>query len=267
MKLKLLISVGIVVLTVQFIAGTAISQIRNPALDETVTLRLGPFLANIDANVKADGQDLSMDNGIETSDIDFSVYGLWRITERIRFEAGYSGIDKESNDTLGADINIGSINIPAGLSLDGKFEANVLRMALGYAFYRGDTSEFGLDLGVNYTTLKESFRLNSPGLPSIEVTALDVSEPLPTIGLFFNYAFSPEWYLTSRAGVFSFDIGDIDGTIFDFFGGVEYRPWQHVGLGLAYTYNSADLTITEGNNKADIEYDYNGPLFYLVVGF
>lgn len=243
------------------------AQTRNPALDETVTLRMGPFLANLDATVKAYGQDLKVDQGIETSDVDFSIYGLWRITPRIRLEAGYSGIDKEANDTLGADIELGSLTIPAGLSLDGKFETNVVRLALGYAFYRGNSSEFGVDLGVNYTTIKESFRVSSPGLPNLEVTSLDVSEPLPTIGLFLNYAFTPELYMTTRAGVFSFDIGDIDGTIFDFFGGLEYRPWEHVGLGLAYTYNSADLTVKDGANNADIEYDYSGPLLYLVVGF
>lgn len=182
-------------------------------------------------------------------------------------EVGYSGIDKESTDTLDTSIALGSVTIPAGLSMNEKFETNVVRMALGYAFYRGDSSEFGVDLGVNYTTIKESFRVSVPGFPNWDVSSLDVSEPLPTIGLFFNYAFSPDWYLTSRAGVFAFDIGDVDGTIFDVFGGVEYRPWQHVGLGLAYTYNSADLTIKNDINNVDIEYDYGGPLLYLVVGF
>ena len=140
-------------------------------------------------------------------------------------------------------------------------------MGVGYAFVRDSSKEFGIDLGVNYTTIKEAFRVSVAGLTSNELVSIDVSEPLPTIGLFFNYAFSNDWYLTTRAGAFAFDIGDIDGTIYDLFGGIEYRPWQHVGLGLAYTYTAADLTVKDDDQKVDIEYDYGGPLLYLVVGF
>ncbi|MCK5516848.1 MAG: hypothetical protein KAI39_08240, partial [Desulfobulbaceae bacterium] len=239
----------------------------NPTLDETVTLRMGAFWANFDATVKAYGQDFNQDESIDAGDVDFSISGLWRITPRLRLEAGYTGISKESTESLDAATNVGSLTIPAGLSLNSKFETEVLRLSLGYAFMRSDSSEFGVDLGVNVTSIKESFRANIPGHSGINITTFDVSEPLPTIGLFFNYAFSSEWYFTSRFGAFAFDIGDIDGTIFDAFGGVEYRPWQNVGFGLAYMYNSADLTITDGGIKTDIEYDYNGPLLYLTVGF
>lgn len=127
--------------------------------------------------------------------------------------------------------------------------------------------EFGVDLGINITSVKESFRATIPGVGPVGLTTLDVTEPLPTVGLFYNYALSEKWYLTSRAGLFAFDIGDIDGTIYDIFGGIEFRPWEHVGFGAAYTYTSADLTITESGVKTNIEYDYNGPLLYIVVGF
>ena len=73
--------------------------------------------------------------------------------------------------------------------------------------------------------------------------------------------------MTSHFGAFAFEIGDVDGTIFDFFGGIEYRPWQNAGIGLAYIYTTADLTITDDGVEYDIEYDYNGPMLYLVVGF
>ena len=136
----------------------------------------------------------------------------------------------------------------------------VFLFALGYAFFRGDSSEFGLDLGINYTTVKNTLNYAIPGI-GVGEDGLDVSEPFPTLGILFNYAISPKWYFTSRAGVFAFEIGDIDGTIFDIFGGVEVRPWKHFGVGLAYMYNSADITIKDDNVKYDVEYDYHGPLF------
>jgi opacity protein-like surface antigen len=267
MKAKLCVISGIILLASHLFVADATAQSGNPALNESVTLRLGPLWANFDATVKAYGQDLEEDDSIDTSDMDFAISGMWRITSRLQLEAAYSGINKESSDFLDADINLGSMTVPAGLEIDSKFESQVLRLSLGYAFLRDESTEFGVDLSVNYTTVKQSFGATEPGTQEIKVTPFDVSEPLPTVGLFFNYAFSPEWYLRSNVGVFAFDIGDIDGTIFDFSGGVEYRPWQHVGLGLSYIYTSADLTITDDNAKTDIEYDYNGPIFYLVVGF
>ena len=57
------------------------------------------------------------------------------------------------------------------------------------------------------------------------------------------------------------------GTIFELFGGIEFRPWQHFGIGLAYTLSATDLTISNNNNKYDVDYDYSGPLLYLVAGF
>ena len=259
--------IGSVFIAGLVIAGSACAQSRNPALDETVTLKLGPLWASLDATVKAFGQDLKVDENIDASDVDFSAYGLWRITPQWRLEASYSGIDKSAGDTLDSSVKLGPLTIPAGVSLAGSLETSVLRLAVGYAFLRSESYEFGVDLGINITSVKESFRATIPGVAPVGLTTLDVTEPLPTVGLFYNYAFSEKWYLTSRAGLFAFDIGDIDGTIFDVFGGIEYRPWEHVGFGAAYTYTSADLTITESGVKTDIEYDYNGPLLYVVVGF
>jgi hypothetical protein len=59
----------------------------------------------------------------------------------------------------------------------------------------------------------------------------------------------------------------MDGTIFDVFGGQRVLPLEKYRLGLVYTCNSADITIIEGVQKTDIEWDYKGPFLYLVFGF
>jgi opacity protein-like surface antigen len=249
------------------LALSANARAGNSALEETLSLRAGPFLANLDATVKSRGLDFSFDESLDTDDIDLSLYGLWRITPRLRFEAGYSGIDKSTTETLSTSITTDFVSIPAGSSATGSLETSVLRLALGYAFWRQDKFEFGVDLGVNLTSVKETVRATIPGSAAIDLNFIDVDEPLPTIGLFFNYAFSDAWYVTSRAGLFALEIGDIDGTVYDIFGGIEYRIWPQVGLGLAYTYTNADLTISSKGSTTDVEYSYHGPYLYLVVGF
>jgi hypothetical protein len=267
MKKGTLVIAAVLLVSLPHVGLSADAPSDNPALDETVTVRLGPFWGGLDATVKEDGRDFTIDENIDTGDVKLSVFGLWRITPRFRLEAGYSGIDRSASDGLDQAVQLGSLTIPAGLRLDSQFETRVLRLALGYAFFKWESGEFGADLGVNYTSIEESFRVTVPGFGSADISALDVSEPLPTIGLFFNYGLTPRWYLTSRVGAFAFEIGDIDGTVFDLFGGIEYRPWEHVGLGIAYTHNSADVTVQQDGRSTDVEWDYGGPFLYVVFGF
>lgn len=236
---------------------------RHPALDDTLQLRVGPFLANMDTTARVRGFDFTIDDSIDVDDMEASVYGIWRITSRLRLEAGYTGIDRKDQEALPADFGI----IPDGSTTTDSFRTSVLQVALGYAFLRGDAYEFGADLGINLTTIKNDIWATLPGVGDVDILSIDVEEPLPTIGMFFNYAFNEAWYLTTRVGLFSLEIGDIDGTVWDLAGGIEWRPWQHVGLGLAYTYTSADVTISSGPIDTDIDYDYYGPFLYMVVGF
>ena len=260
--LKLLIVVLIFLLPL-----TAFGKSRNPSLDETITIRTGPFFANLDTTINTRGQDVSVDENYDLDDVTFSIYGLWRITSRLQLQAGYTGVDKSLTTTLEDGINSGTYTFPQGSATTGDFKTDVFRLALGYAFMKSDSYEFGAELGVNLTSVETSLKANVTGAGETEIDSIDVNEPLPTIGLFYNYAFSEAWYLTTRAGLFSLEIGDIDGTIYDVFGGVEYRPWEHIGIGLAYTYTSADLTITGKREDTDIDYDYHGPVLYLVFGF
>jgi len=243
------------------------AQSINPSLDEKVTLRVGPLWADADATIKTADQKSKLTEKFGAEEVDFSIFALWRITPEFRLEASYSGVESTGTDSLDSEIDLGLVSIPAGFRLDGSFETEIIRVAAGYAFSRSESYELGVDFGINFTTVKTSLRATVPGLPPVDVVSLDVSEPLPTIGLFFNYAISPKWYLNSRAGAFAFDIGDIDGTIYDFAGGLEYRPWERAGLGLGYFFNSADVTITAGGEKTDVEWEYKGPLLYLIFGF
>jgi hypothetical protein len=267
MKMKFVFFTGIILLASNIFVIAAIAQNRNPTLDETITIRLGPLWSNFDATITTLGQDADTDTDIDADDIDFAVYGLWRITDRFRIEAGYSGIDKKSKIKMDDNFNLSQVTVPTGAEVKSKFKNEVARLAVGYAIMRGESSEFGLDLGVNFTTVKESLSVDVAGIEVAKENFLDVSEPLPTIGIFFNYAFNQKWFMTSRAGVFAFDIGDIDGTIYDLWGGIEYRPWENFGVGFAATYYSADITVKDDRLETDLDYDYYGPLLYFVAGF
>jgi hypothetical protein len=250
MKMKLLIVAIMVMMT----AMTATAEVNNPAMHQAATIKLGAFWGNFDTTVKALGEDANFDQSLSESDTNFAAEGIWRITPRWKTELGYSKLTSSSSGRVP----------PNFVNLKNDFETSVFRVAGGYSIYRTDATEMGVDLAVNFTSIKNSTKIAINGF---KLTDLDVNEPLPTIGVFLNHAFTDEWYLTTHAGLFAFDIGDVEGTIFDIKAGIEYRPWENYGFGLSYIYNTADLDISDGHLTFDVDYDYYGPTLYFVAGF
>ncbi|MDX2479085.1 MAG: hypothetical protein QNK24_01965 [Desulfuromusa sp.] len=92
---------------------------------------------------------------------------------------------------------------------------------------------------------------------TISFTAFDETYLLPTIGLYINQALSPKWSITGRLGGIGLDLGDdFKGTVIEANAAVEFRPWQNVGLGLAYMYNHADATLKNVGVGDGLEVDF-----------
>lgn len=92
---------------------------------------------------------------------------------------------------------------------------------------------------------------------TISFTAFDETYLLPTIGLYINQALSPKWSITRRLGGIGLDLGDdFKGPVIEANAAVEFRPWQNVGLGLAYMYNHADATLKNVGVGDGLEVDF-----------
>ncbi len=253
---KKFLTIVMTVIMVMMVAMTATANnTNNPAMHQQFTLKAGMFWGSFDTTVKALGEDVDFDTDLGDSDTNFAINGMWRITDRWFAEAGYNGLTASST---GRSLASGGVN------MKNDFETSVIRVAGGYSIYRTDALEMGVDLAINFTDIKSSTKMAING---IKLTDVDISEPLPTIGVFANYAISDQWYVTSHVGLFAFEIGDIDGTILDIRAGVEYRPWENYGFGLSYIYNSADVDVKDDFVTYDLEYDYYGPTLYFVAGF
>lgn len=253
---KKFLTIVMTVIMVMMVAMTATANnTNNPAMHQDFTLKAGLFWGSFDTTVKVLGQDVGFDTDLGDSDTNFAINGMWRITDRWFAEAGYNGLTASST---GRSLASGGVN------MKNDFETSVIRVAGGYSIYRTDSLEMGVDLAVNFTNIKNSTKMAING---IKLTDLDISEPLPTVGIFANYSFSDEWYLTTHAGLFAFEIGDVDGTIWDLRAGVEYRPWENYGFGLSYIYTNANVDLQDGQRTIDLEYEYYGPTLYFVAGF
>lgn len=245
--------------------SAANAQSINPTLDDIFQARLGPFFSNFETTVDVQGSPFDQGQ-LGDSETTFAGYARWRITPKLHLNFGYSQLSRDDTTTLNASTSVGGINVPGGTSLSQDYETSSLPIALAYAFVKNVKTEFGAYAGVNITTIKNNISISVPGTPTITPIDQDVTEPLPTIGLFWNQAFSPQWMLTVSAGYMGLEVGGLDGNFYDALLGIEWRPWKNVGIGGAYLYTSADGTITSGGTTSTFDYQYDGPFAYLMIG-
>lgn len=244
----------------------AIAQSTNPGLDDVFQLRLGPFFANFDTKVTVQGTDFDQGAQLGDNETTFAAFARWRITPKFHLNFGYSQISRDDTTTLSTGTAVGGIMVPAGTALAQDYETSSLPISLAWAFVKNPKTEFGVEAGVNVTTIKNRISITVPGAPTVTPVNDDTTEPLPSIGLFWNQAFSEQWMFTGSFRYLGLEIGDINADFYDAFAAIEWRPWKNVGLGAAYLYNKADGKITSAGTTHNFEYQYDGPFAYLMIG-
>ena len=95
----------------------------------------------------------------------------------------------------------------------------------------------------------------------------DTLAPLPTIGFYGSYAFTPRWLLSGRVDFFSLKYNDYDGSLVNVMAAVDYRFARNFGVGLGYRYVDYDLDVTKSSFTGGIKYEFSGPMLYLIGSF
>ena len=241
----------------------------NPSINDRFALRAGAFNANMDTKVKVGNEEQTFEDYLDDSKMTGAIQGIWRISKHFRFNFGYWAVNREETESSDQNYNIGGITIPAGSSVGATFDSSMGIAALGWSFVANDTTEFGVDLGLAALGLKSELGASVPGLGSVSYTAFDETYPLPTLGIYLDHALSPMWSIAGRLSGIGLEIGDdFDGNVINASAGVEVRPWQNVGFGLAYLYSRADAQLNNvGVDNINVDWTYQGPFAFFTLGF
>jgi hypothetical protein len=96
----------------------------------------------------------------------------------------------------------------------------------------------------------------------------DFIAPLPTLGLRLDIALAPKWYLRSGSHYFYLKYDRFRGSLITGYTALEYKPWQHVGIGLGF--DSFRLGVeAEGEDypsidfRGNIDFEYVGAQLYV----
>ncbi|SNT04382.1 Outer membrane protein beta-barrel domain-containing protein [Sphingomonas laterariae] len=265
--------------TAILISGWIASPAAAQALQDKYWIEAAAYWPRVDTNVRVastGSQDIGTDIDLE-SDLDLdknevlpSVFVGARLGGNFSVSAEYYALTRKGERAIERDITFRDVVYPVGASIATKFDTDVYRLTLGYAFVRNDNFELGASLGLHATKFKIELRGegNVGGVGgATQVRGEDVLAPLPTIGLFTAFEVTPGVTLNARVDYLSLSIGDYDGRLLNAQAGAAYRFTDNVGIGVMYRYVDYRVDVEKDRWTGRLAYKFKGPSVFLQLGF
>lgn len=230
----------------------------------TANVALGGPLLGVGASV-----DFTQTLGGDSSTDAFRIDTLYRFNERHALGFSWYRVGLSGDKVLTQQIQIRDQVVAAGAATQTSLSFNTYRLIYNYSFYRNEKVELAVSPGLYMMKTNFNFSgqgaISSPGSQtptpgSVILVNEQLTLPLPSIGLVANYNITKKLQFQSRYDVFYLSIGNYAGSMFEFYGGLEYRIVNHFAMGAAFDRLQADLR-GNGHNGFSANFSYN--LMYL----
>ena len=235
---------------------------------------IGVFFSerNFDASAKGSvagitkSLDFESSTGLDDSPDLFIMELGWQFTSKWGVALQHFESDRSSSRTLSDSIEWQDLVFDAGVRVEAKSNVEITRLFFARRFH--DKGPHSLRLGAGFHWLRMGASLAG------EATIDDLSRefrrsvvktelPMPNIGAWYRYSPSRRWMFNFRADWLSASIDKYNGGIWNAVAGVNFSPWDHVGLGLSYQFFQLDGTIKEDRWRGDIQTSFTGPVVYI----
>jgi hypothetical protein len=242
----------------------------HPFMSDKFNLQVGVFWPQVDFTAQADGslpeEEIDFDEAFNlkgnttAAAIDFR----WRFGKKWSFWGQYWSFDRTGKATLEEDYNWQDVVFKQGTFAKAGANLEVARMFFGREFDLAPQHEFGLGLGLHWMSLDTFIEgeiiidEDTTGFHRADASA-DV--PLPNLGAWYRYSWSPKWMLEARGDWLSVDIGDYSGSLWDVQAGIYYQAFKNIGFGLFYKSFLLDVDIDKNDWHGSADFTQDGPLF------
>ena len=249
----------------------------HPWLEDDFIVTAGAFLPSKDFKVRVDGEipgrdiDFGQKADVSDNEASASLVFRWKFGEKWSVSGQYWGTEDDGEAVLSEDVTWRDYVLQAGSNVGAGVSTDIARVFFGREFFTdADHHEFGLGAGLHWLQieayLEGEFFLNdqSTGFRREQVSA---DLPLPNIGAWYWYSFSPRWLLTTHLDWFSASIDQYSGSLWDAGVGINFQAWEHVGFGLSYKYFMIDADVEESNWYGKAEVTHDGPFLSATVNW
>jgi len=246
----------------------------HPFLSDKFNIDVGLFWPKTNYVVRVDGsdpeEDIDLDEALNLDDYHTSpsVNFRWRFGKKWSLWAqGYS-TSTTGEEVLKEDIEWEDLVFRAGTFIGGGIDVKVGRLFFGREFTRGLQHEFGLGIGLHYLELDtfiEGEALINDGSIQFERASVNAKFPLPNIGGWYMYSWSPKWIFQSRLDWLSASIGNYSGSMWDIQAGVNYQAFKNIGFGLYYKAFLLDVDVDKSDWHGKAKLNQAGPVLTLTA--
>lgn len=166
------------------------------------------------------------------------IEGYWRYHPKHSIGFTYYRLKQDGSQTLNGDLNWDETYTFTG-QVDSYLNTETLKADYIWSFYRSEKVELGLSAGLHIT----EYDFGISGIADVtdeqgntqtgvlSSTGVNVTAPLPVVGVRLNYNFNPKTRIMYKTDVFAIRFDEYRGNMIDSSLLVEYQPWKHVGFG------------------------------------
>jgi hypothetical protein len=223
-------------------------------------------VSNTSGNIGTDinfESDLGFKRSLGTILADFQ----WRSSRRSRFDLSFCIVDRNSTYTLKKDITFGNDVYHLNTSVNAFVNTNIYRFSYGYAVLEEPKYEAGLMIGTHIVTADVGMGINGANINATVHDAFNVTAPLPDLGIWGGYAFSPRWAVNAEFGYLGLTVDNITGRILEANAVVIFKIIRNLDVALGYTGLNFKVNATKEKFSGNLMWGYNGPSLTAMFSF
>ncbi|HEX5092629.1 MAG TPA: hypothetical protein VFV84_08075 [Burkholderiales bacterium] len=218
-------------------------------------------LVRLDANNAPVGAyiDFAQTLGGQTSASVGRFDGLFRINDKHGLGFSWYSLRFDGNRSLSADIDWGGATYPLGTTVDSEIKFNIYKVNYQYSLINSSEVELGALAGLHVMDL--SVAIDASGIG--QARSDSVTAPLPVLGLFARYNFTPRVSTYFNYQFFFINYQDtVKGGLQDFLLGLEYRVSTHFAVGAAFNRFGTYLESKQDQATLFVDTRWRGTMLY-----
>ena len=248
----------------------------HPFLTDKFNIQLGVFWPDKNYTIQVDGsnpdEEIDFDEEFGLSDFEatFSANIRWRFGKKWSLSGQYWSTSEKTQAILEEDIEWEDYIFKKGTNAQAGFGTTIVRAFFGRTFSTGPQHEFGAGLGFHWmemTSFIQGEIILDDDTTRFQRASVNADIPLPNIGAWYMYSWSPKWIFQARLDWLSASIGDYSGGLWNAQAGVHWQAFENVGLGVYYNNFSLNVDVDKSDWHGAIETIQQGPYLALTASW
>jgi hypothetical protein len=208
--------------------------------------------------------NLEDDLGLSSDTTTWALNGFWRFGSASSVGFAYTAFNRDGSNKLDQAVTIGDTVYDVDARIDSSMDLDFLQLYYRWSAINNGKTEAGFSFGLSTYKIKASFSgegtVNQNGESSYRQSAKeseDVVAPIPVVGLFINYAFTPNLILMANANFFRIDVSGVSGSVVSSQASLDWYFTKNFGVGASIfgNYVRADMS---GDTDWNVNVNQNG---------